>query len=1204
MKSLLLFLTLITTTPALTSVNKATLRSDFAYFNFAGSGERVTVSGGDLVKRIVGSSAVSQSESNFLNESGYTLEYSALPEEYKSGINFGTLDDEVYVEVKPYSYKVGTSTYTYVPHSINVDGTDYAFEINESSKQCIAQAPVDNDSNVTVNYQISFSLEKDKVNQLVNAAYLEGKAANESKIQYEADKAAYDQYIDDLNTYADRLAAYLEYKSKLDNYNEYLAEYERYQDAYNDYLQYLDDVATFEERVAKYNKYIEDLEYYNRNKDANQKEYDAFIEATKYASYQLAAMNILWTGYTTDGMTRVASEMIQGSTVATVLENKDELVTFADAPGYVIDEAYANTNNVRDFLKKYRALKTNSERYRYYYYYYKYIKTNTEMLLRCLDKLYRSGKVASIIADQGKKTQYVLLVSELAYFCNAIDDKPIYNYEGYNKNTGNGSLDKPGAALIDENWKFAGKTYKQWLGNDLLDTTKTGEPKTSSYPDKEVELLVPPEEVEKPEVPVPVVEPLAPEVVPEPGEVVPKPADLVEIDEPTKPEFDEIHLALIDAYDSGALVQRSVNDNVVVTFEENVELDLDEQNNVAIFYDDEYGTPSSPIYYSFYEVGATFDGKLPHKEPDVGDLDVLSYSCEWSLDGVASSDLSTLSTSVRLYPFFIPSDRNQYRIEFVVGDKTVVKYCFHNSNPFYDGVITKNDVNRDGRNYYYEFIGWDKTIVAATQDETYTALFDEFPYYTVTYRVNNKDYIIQEYKYGDLIVRPEQYPDNYYIDDRPYEFSDWNFTFGTARVYEDTIIEAKYEDYYYITFDAGGIEESSWVKKGSKPVYDKIPTKQSTYTEAYTFKGWSKTPGGNVIKDFDAASKNIRYYAVFDAKPIADAGGNSTSVNLNEDTIVVEAKKVSSPTFDISKLIDKFKKNPIKSCVFWVDNASVSFSASNMEMLTNLDATTLKIDKVRDGYNNYTVELIIKNSRGELIKHESLQAIVTMYNLPMADHYLVSNGDVTVATSSQSNQLSFKTKLNTKYKLSIRYNVQVEYFGKATIKADKSIALPGEVITASYTINDGYTFVSAYAKTKNGQIPLDENNQFIMPEEDVVITVIASKNIYHFNYYVGNNLYYHISGNYGDIIEPPTNIYKESDSEYQYVFIGWDSDIRKIEDNVDFYAVFDAIPISKPIETGGGKYSSLLGILIILGSSVLVVGGLIFLVIFLLKKKH
>lgn len=1188
MKSLLLFLSLVTVAPAMSNASRGVHRDNLAYFNFASGGEKVTVSGGNLIKKITGSDAISQSELNFL-DSNYSLQYSSFPDEYKKSIEFATFNDKVYVEAKPYSYKSGTKTYTWVPHSIEVNENEYAFTKNEFSNQYIVEAPVNEDSEINVNYQITFSLEKDKVNHLLNAAYLEGKDAYEVKDKYETDKKTYEKYISDLETYADRLAAYLEYKTKLDNYNAYLDEYQQYQEAYSKYLAYLDDVASFDDRVAEYNAYLEALAFYNRNRDVNQKEYEAFVEATKYASYQLSAMNILWTGFTINGLNRVASEMILGNSVTTVLESKSELVTLADAPSLVIDEAYEATNNIREYIKKYKALTTNAERYRYYYYYYYYIRTNTEMLLRCLDKLYRSGKVASIIESKGKKTQYTILIAELAYFCNAIDDQDFYNYEGYSK-TGSSNINKPGAQKIDQNWKFAGKTYAEWLGGDLLDTTKIGEPKSSAYPEKEVELLLPPEEVTKPEIPTPVVEPIAPAVVPSPGQEVKKPDDLVEVDEPVKPNFDKIHLDLISSYEKGALVQRSIDHDHEIKFEESVKLDLSDKKNVAIFHDEH----DNPIYYSFYNIGARFVGEAPSKEKDGK-----TVYCTW-YDGEDKVDLASLSTSVELYPQFI--NIPVYRVTFVIGDKTILTYYSDGETPSYDNP-TKEDTNIDGQNYYYVFKRWNKEFAKVDRDEVYEAEFYEYPYCKVTYRVNGEDYLIQEYKSGEYAIRPENYPNTFYVGEQIYEFLDWDYSFGALPITDDIVINAKFADYYCINFNTDGVDKIKWVKKGNVPTYDETPTKAPTYTEYFTFKGWAKTSGGGIIKEFDKAKQSTTYFAVFDSHPIATASG-TVSASLIEDTIVIEASNVTSPTFDVTHLIEKFKKNPAKSCTFKIDNAKVTFSESHMEMLTNLNAASFKFDKVRTGNNNYTVELIIKNNNGEIIQNDSLQPLVTLFNLKMADHYLVSSDDTNIATTAQNNTLTFKSKLGVNYKLSIRYNVNIEYFGKATIKVDKPVALPGETITVSYIVNDGYTFYSAYAKTLEGQIELDENNQFVMPGEDVTINVVTSKKVFNFNYYVDGKLAYHISGGLGDMVDTPFNVTKERDSQYQYVFTGWDKDIKIMENDVDFHATFDAIPLVEPLPAGSGKYSSMIGIGILAGSVILVVGGLIFLVIFLVKRKH
>lgn len=1198
MKSSLLFLSFIIATSGAKEPAKANLNNELAFFNYAGSESNIRISGGDLLKKILQSDAISISEINYLNANNYSLEYSGLPNDKTNYYRYGAIDDKIYVEAKPYSYKSNGTTYTWNPSEILIGNQTYPFVLNDESHQLIASGNFTPSSNIKINFEIEFELDKSKVSQLLNAAYLEGEKSFNEQNKYEADIASYNAYLEALNYYNETITKYIEFKNIVDAYNEYLKELEAYQQAYQAYLDYLHDVETFEERVAAYNNYLRELEAYNKNKDANREAYEAYIETVKNANYQLNAMKILWNKYTIDGMERVCRDFIMGETVTSVLNNKDDLVKLAGAPETVINEAYTASNNCRIFLREYEALKTNEEKYKYYFHHYSFIRKNAEHLLRCLDKLYRSGSVASIIDTQGKTIQYTLLISMLSYFANAIDDFPIYNYEGYNKSIDNGSLNRTGAALINDTWKFRNKTYVEWLGaSNLMDTTQKGEPINGNYPSTEVVLLEEPEEVEKPEVPVPVAEPIPPTPVTDPAtvEYVEKPELPETVNEPIKPEFDELHIGLINAFSNESLTQRETPTDTHIKFIEAVDLDINDKQNVAIFHDED----SLPIYYSFFNVGTSFVGNTPFKPGDGSAIK--SYTCLWSNDGINAVNLDSLNESMDLYPFFVANEKYQFLVKFVVGNKTYNTYVLSGEMPVFNEIPSKEDSYKNGRNYYYEFVKWDKEFSPVTQDITYTAIFNELPYLKVNYFVNNQLFIAQEYKNNELLVRPEQTPQINYLNGRPYEFLDWNFEFGTYRVTDDLRIDALFEDYYRITFSINNDETYTWVKKGQLPICNLNPTKDSTYTKYYEFAGWSKSPNGEIIDNFDLAYANQKYYAVFLEKSLVNSNDEDVAI-YSSDYISIVANELMDKDIDISLLLERFNKTSAKACLFLFNDVNLSFSTSNMEMLANLGAKTIRLSRSSDENNNHQVVVYVKDADGNFISKDSVQPTITLYHFYDADHYLLSCEGNATNFEIGTDSVSFRLKLNAVYNFLIRYKVQVNYFGNATIKADKQFAFPGETISISYEIVTGYYVSQVYAATSSGAIiEIDESNQFVMPNDDVTIYVLTNKNVYHFRFFIDDVLYCQIAGNYGDYITLPTNISKNSDGIYEYIFTGWDKDITIMTGDLDFHATFDKIPLEfdNGPKSGGKNYSKIIGIAIL---SVAIVGIAIFF-IFLLRKK-
>ncbi|MBO4962199.1 MAG: InlB B-repeat-containing protein [Clostridia bacterium] len=96
-----------------------------------------------------------------------------------------------------------------------------------------------------------------------------------------------------------------------------------------------------------------------------------------------------------------------------------------------------------------------------------------------------------------------------------------------------------------------------------------------------------------------------------------------------------------------------------------------------------------------------------------------------TLDGtpVDQSNLSKLSGDVTYYAIFVSNDEI-CNITWVVDGKTTTVVVKKGTMPEYNGVPYK---------YGYEFIGWDKTIVTATADATYTAKFTDTSVWDGTY---------------------------------------------------------------------------------------------------------------------------------------------------------------------------------------------------------------------------------------------------------------------------------------------------------------------------------------------------------------------------------------------------------------------------------------------------------------------------------------
>lgn len=231
------------------------------------------------------------------------------------------------------------------------------------------------------------------------------------------------------------------------------------------------------------------------------------------------------------------------------------------------------------------------------------------------------------------------------------------------------------------------------------------------------------------------------------------------------------------------------------------------------------------------------------------------------------------------YPNFVPtrqSDDN-YDYEFSNWDKeiekctgdVVITACYNSSpNKFtiswcnYDGSVLKTSTVKKGIvpqydgdtptressvSVNYTFDGWNKEIVAATDNETYTATFDESPRsYVITWK--NGDDILQqtEVEYG-------QYPE--YKGPVPVKAGTLKYTYSYKN-WDKVVVNVSGDETYTAVFDQtinkytvswcnydNSLIYSEKVEYDVLPVYSgTTPTKPSDSEYDYEFSGWSPQP--------------------------------------------------------------------------------------------------------------------------------------------------------------------------------------------------------------------------------------------------------------------------------------------------------------------------------------------------------------------------
>ena len=186
--------------------------------------------------------------------------------------------------------------------------------------------------------------------------------------------------------------------------------------------------------------------------------------------------------------------------------------------------------------------------------------------------------------------------------------------------------------------------------------------------------------------------------------------------------------------------------------------------------------------------------------------------------------------------------KRKYTVKFLNHDESVLKEesVEYGSLPTAPATPTKADTDE----FSYEFVGWDKEVVAVTGDVTYTAKFEQTKR-KYTYKFVNFDgSILKEDKvdYGTLPNIPAN-PEKSGTAEFSYEFIGWDKE--VVEVTGDVVYTAQYREvkrqytYKFVNFD-GKVLKSETVDYGTLPTAPTNPSRPATKEFTYTFSGWDK----------------------------------------------------------------------------------------------------------------------------------------------------------------------------------------------------------------------------------------------------------------------------------------------------------------------------------------------------------------------------
>ena len=865
-----------------------------------------------FVTLLSGTESISDVEREYL-KNAYSYITVKYDEPTADKISITALNDTVTVIAKPYTYIASNGiTVTWNPISVVVEGTANTAEFTNNSGSYEAKLSgitITDSSAVVVKYEMdrSFEIDKDDLNSAFNYTYNE---AERIKADYLAAEAAYRELEAE---YAEKLKEYQEWEERQSP--------DKKQEAMDKYKQYLDDLAIYEEQLAKYNKYLSNLAAYQEKVDAYNAYLVALEEYNYYNNYKnlypglLDEYNLNVVAYReyTAKMDKIRAQLavfetglfehvtylerdlyscIMGDTVNSVLNREDEIVAGVPSAKGAIKDAADATDILKSILTEYIGIESEAEKYAFYIANYTAIKENIILLTQTLYDLYRydivrTGVHTGVEGSGGKTDKYVIMVSQLILFANAISDETVYSYPDskhakivLDKNT---TIEYLTGELLP--YKKVTKTALQILeNNEYVKDTNSATPLSTGYPQYMEEPKEPthpndmpsvpkPTAVKKPgTAPTPVEEPVKPEEVMDPEkDVVEKPVA------PVKPEvLNDANKALIAAFDEGAIVKRNTLESDYC-FTPSVELTksiINKDNVSVVFYGNDHTTVLSKVIAPLNSA-VSYSGVVPSKPS----TETEDYAFKGWVDASGNAvELNLVKTDIALYPSY--SVTEFVNVKFFDTDGATVLSALRvkkGSAVTYTGKIpTKTDDVA-----VYTFDKWVDNYGNAVDLSSVNASVELYPQFTsinyiyVTFYGVDHTTVLYTHKLlpGQMAAYKGDTPVKESTADEDYTFIEWLDETGAyhdlSSVYHSLDLYPSFSvtKYIHINFyDLNGNKLESYRVRPNVPVKfnGEEPFKANTATVDYKFSGWTNNAGATFNKGAQIESNvSLDLYPVF-----------------------------------------------------------------------------------------------------------------------------------------------------------------------------------------------------------------------------------------------------------------------------------------------------------------------------------------------------
>lgn len=393
--------------------------------------------------------------------------------------------------------------------------------------------------------------------------------------------------------------------------------------------------------------------------------------------------------------------------------------------------------------------------------------------------------------------------------------------------------------------------------------------------------------------------------------------------------------------------------------------------------------------------------------------------------------------------------------------------------------------------YDYAFSGWDKEIVAVTEDATYTATYNRtVRNFLITFLDEDEETVLksERYDYGETPTCDE--PTKEPTVSKVYEFAGWSPE--VVPVVKDATYIASYTEStrkYTITFydeDGETILQTGLVEYGTTPTCQD-PKKDSTDTQSFIFTGWSP----EVVAVVGDASYTATYQAtarLYEIKFVDNEGNVIDTQNLEYGATPVVPNTDREDTEEFSYTFTGWDKEIVNVAGdatytasyekvrigynFDKDNLETYVGASLYDLDDDKDSTWIMGVDREDGARTGTA--------GKYLQYQVYEAHVYRISLPRIDfkHFKSLSSRVTFLNYQQKNTYFSFSETHARNKSGMNISTTYQQTGRIEVvtTAENTVEVKLNIKPDS-SVNIAKTFVDEEIYNGEKSIEIFVNNE-------------------------------------------------------------------------------------------------------------------------------